>query len=397
MRISTENAYAATIDALQQRQQRLADAQQQLSSGKRVARPSDDPAAAARSERALAASARSDADQRALQASRNAMQQSEAALGSAGELLQRAHELMVAAGNGSYGDGERAKIGLELAGLRAQLLNLANQGDGGGGYLFAGQGAAEPPFVDGVGGVSFRGTAGALQLPAGERLPLTMDGAATWLAARSGNGVFVTAPAAGNGPGAWIDAGRVTDPAALTGDAYRIEFQVSAGLTTWSVLRNGLPTALVGQPYQSGQAISFDGMSVTVNGNPANGDAFELQPAAPDLSVFEVLDRAVAELQTANRSPAQVTQTVQTALRDLDACSANLQQRRTVAGEALSRIDRLEGRLADAKLQAQTERSLAEDLDLVQAVSDFQNQQTGYDAALKAYSMVQRLSLFQYL
>ncbi len=47
MRISTENAYAATIDALQQRQQRLADAQQQLSSGKRVARPSDDPAAAA--------------------------------------------------------------------------------------------------------------------------------------------------------------------------------------------------------------------------------------------------------------------------------------------------------------------------------------------------------------
>ena len=34
---------------------------------------------------------------------------------------------------------------------------------------------------------------------------------------------------------------------------------------------------------------------------------------------------------------------------------------------------------------------------MVQAISDFQNQQTGYDAALKAYSMVQRLSLFQYL
>ena len=32
-----------------------------------------------------------------------------------------------------------------------------------------------------------------------------------------------------------------------------------------------------------------------------------------------------------------------------------------------------------------------------QAISDFQNQQTGYDAALKTYSMVQRMSLFQYL
>jgi len=34
---------------------------------------------------------------------------------------------------------------------------------------------------------------------------------------------------------------------------------------------------------------------------------------------------------------------------------------------------------------------------MVQAISDFQLQQTSYDAALRAYSMVQRLSLFQYL
>ena len=32
-----------------------------------------------------------------------------------------------------------------------------------------------------------------------------------------------------------------------------------------------------------------------------------------------------------------------------------------------------------------------------EAISKFQNMQTGYDAALKSYSMVQRLSLFEYL
>jgi len=48
------------------------------------------------------------------------------------------------------------------------------------------------------------------------------------------------------------------------------------------------------------------------------------------------------------------------------------------------------------KLSSQTERSNAEDLDTTQANSDFSNQQTGYDAALEAYSMVQRLSLFNY-
>ena len=34
---------------------------------------------------------------------------------------------------------------------------------------------------------------------------------------------------------------------------------------------------------------------------------------------------------------------------------------------------------------------------MVQAISDFQNQQTGYEAALKTYSMVQRMSLFHYV
>ena len=54
-------------------------------------------------------------------------------------------------------------------------------------------------------------------------------------------------------------------------------------------------------------------------------------------------------------------------------------------------------RVGQDKLDAQQARSAAEDLDMVQAISDFQNRQTGYDAALKTYSIVQRMSLFDYL
>ena len=73
MRITTANSFTAAVDNLQQRQQDLQNAQDRLTSGKRVARPSDDPAAAARVERAMATSARAVADQRGLEASRNAM------------------------------------------------------------------------------------------------------------------------------------------------------------------------------------------------------------------------------------------------------------------------------------------------------------------------------------
>ena len=397
MRITTANAHDTAVHNLQQRQQELQLAQDRLTSGKRVARASDDPTAAARAERALATQARAAADQRGVEASRSAMQQTEGALGSATEALQQVRELVVAAGNGSYSDADRANLGARIRGLREQLLAAANRGDGAGGYLFGAQGSAQPPFIDGLGGVAFRGAGGHRQVQGGELLPMTQDGAAAWLSARSGNGVFVTAPAAGNGNGAWVDAGSVIDPAALTGADYSVVFSVSGGVTTYSVLMNGAPTAQTNLPYVDGQAIQFDGMALTVKGRPADGDRFDATPAAPDLSLFGVLDRIAGELQGAHRSSAQVAQTVASGLRDIDQVAGNLQLHRAMAGESLNRIDAVESRLAETRLDAQTERSLAEDLDMVQALSEFQAKQTGYDAALSTYSLVQRMSLFDYL
>jgi flagellar hook-associated protein 3 FlgL len=70
---------------------------------------------------------------------------------------------------------------------------------------------------------------------------------------------------------------------------------------------------------------------------------------------------------------------------------------RTQVGATLNRVDAVTGRLSALKLSSQTEESNATDLDMTQAISDFSSQQTGYDAALKAYSLVQKLSLFNYL
>jgi len=110
-----------------------------------------------------------------------------------------------------------------------------------------------------------------------------------------------------------------------------------------------------------------------------------------------VLDRSIADLSNGNSSNAQVAQDTVFNLRDIDQVMTRLTSARADAGATLNRIDGIEDRLDGVKLAAQTEKSTAEDLDMVQAISDFQNKQSGYDAALKSYSMVQRLSLFQYL
>lgn len=397
MHIATANAYNVSLEQLMTRQQNLANAQEQLTSGKRVNRASDDPAAAARAERALAAEARSTANQRAVDASDNAMTLSESALGDAGELLQQIREKLVQAGNTSLADADRKSIAGEISEMRKQLFAIANRTDGAGTYLFGGQSADQPPFIDTVTGVQFTGQAGAQQAASGEPLPLTVDGDTAWMSAMSGNGVFATRPLTSTGS-ARIDAGSVTNPQALTGDTYTVQFSVSGGATTYTVLQNGSPTtpAQNNVAFSPGQAIQVDGMSATISGNPANGDVFEMAPSTP-ISVFDAVDQAIADLNATNRTGTQNAQAASTNLAAIDSVMGQLQSARSQVGATLNRADGVTDRLSALKLASQTERNNAESLDMTQAISDFGNQQTGYDAALKTYSMVQKLSLFNYL
>jgi flagellar hook-associated protein 3 FlgL len=237
-------------------------------------------------------------------------------------------------------------------------------------------------------------------------LPLSSDGAAAWLKASTGNGVFMTSSAlnsvTGNPiTGASIDAGSVSNPSALfpvADTGYRIHFTSSSTYDIESYsLSTGLTSYETTGTYQPGVAIDLYGMSVTVSGAPTTGDQFNIEPSTPTLSVFDSIDQAIADLQTPNRTPAQRVQSTADSLRDIDSSMATLNLVRTAAGGTLNRIDNETSRLATQKLNAQTTRSNAEDLDMVEAIADFQNQQTGYEAALKSYSMVQKMSLFQYL
>jgi flagellar hook-associated protein 3 FlgL len=307
MRVATLSSFERGLSTLQRRQAEMAEQQEKLTSGKRVARASDDPAAAARAERAMAAQLRVDAEQRALDASRNAIVQAESALGDAGELLQQVREHVLSAGNASYSDAERRGLAVAIRGLRDQMLAIANRGDGAGNYLFGGQGSTQPPFSDAPGGVRFAGDSGAAMTANAQPLPLTVDGGGTWL--------------------------KAPDP--------------DLGTDT--------------------------------------------------LSAFDMLDRLATELETPGRSNDDIAATVREGVKDLDSVMNHLLSARSRLGEVLNRTDSVEVRLSQQGLMAAAERSAAEDLDMVEAVSDFQTQQTGYDAALKAYSMVQRLSLFDYV
>lgn len=405
-RLSTSQTYDATIDRLVRRQADLSDAQERMSSGKRVTRASDDPSNAARAERALSSLQRVDAGKRTLETSKTMMTQAESALGDANELLQQARELMVASGNPAYTDSERQAIATQLAGIRSQLLGIANRSDGANGFLFSGQGSQQPPFVDGPGGVTYSGDAGQNMVGRENAMPLTFDGRATWLTAPTGNGVFATSVVASTGT-AVIDGGSISNATAYYAQppsTYDITFNTAVTPNTYTVVRTPLPpaaavpvTSVNAAAFTPGQAIQVDGMTFTITGNPASGDQFRIRPSTETLSVFDSLDKAVSDLSASGRTSTQITQANAQNLNNMDAVMQRLQLKRSDAGNTLTMIDNATDRLASQKLQSETERSNAEDLDMVQAISEFQTKQTGYDAALRSYSMVQKLSLFQYL
>jgi len=393
-RISTSHAYDSALNNLMSRQDNLTQTQEQMTSGKRVIKASDDPTAAARAERARALSERTTASEKAVDASANAMTLTESALGDASELLQQARELMVSAGDASYSDAERASKASAIKAIRDQLLSVANRPDGQGGYVFSGQGSGGAPFVDKPGGVAFQGVGGSVNVATDEPLPLTLDGGSVWLSANTGNGVFVTKNT--NSTTAWIDSGRVTSPSQVTSSTYDIQFSNTSGTPTYSVLKDGNPVS-TGNAFTSGQTITVDGMSFSISGTPADGDDFQTTPSTKTLSVFDALDNAVAALSTSDQGGPKVQQAVQDSLRNIDQCNSAISSARSFAGTTLQRLDGVKGRLDATELSAQTARSSAEDLDMVKALSSFNAQQTGYQAALQSYATIQKLSLFQYL
>jgi len=219
----------------------------------------------------------------------------------------------------------------------------------------------------------------------------------------TGNGVFAVTAASGNAGTAQVTADRVTDPA-LAGDGhtYQVKFavDVATGATTYDVIdqtpppatpTSGLPTT---QTYTSPTTISFAGRAIDIAGAPANGDSFTVSPST-QTSVFQVLDDTIAAIRSGN--PTTVSSGIAQGLSQIDFAMSRLSDARGLAGELLNRADRIQSDLDTRGTQLEAQRSSAEDLDMIKAFSDFQNQSTAHQAALQSYAQVQKLSLLNYL
>ncbi|WP_053843165.1 flagellar hook-associated protein FlgL [Paracidovorax avenae] len=422
-RTASANQYENALRNLSQRQTALSNLQENLTSGKRVVRASDDPVAAAQAERAITRISRVQSEQRALENARNTVTQAESTLGQAVDIVQELRQLIVSAGGGTLKPEDRKTIMNQVQGLREQLSDMVNRKDTNGLPLLGALGSALAPFLGPQSGspdYSFAGLPGQASGSA-TSLPMSLDGESAFMFQPKRDGVY-TASVSNIPTGRLLttDGVKAGDTSLITGDDYQIVFSGvgpggTAGTTTATYTITNMTTGVASAPvtvpdFPADKPVSIavtgiPGVSFNITGtptkqndgtynfSPANGDTISLKPSA---SIFSSIDQAVRDIGGATNGNA-AAQAVGQALNNIDIGLERIQNMRGYAGELLNRADRITGDQDKRADQLEADRSRAEDLDMIKGISDFQNNQTGYQAALQSYAQVQKLSLFNYI
>ena len=185
------------------------------------------------------------------------------------------------------------------------------------------------------------------------------------------------------------------------GDQYRLDFSAPTPQTiTYSIVDTTTGTTLsTGNPYASGQAITFNGLQFNIQGTPANGDQFTVQPSV-NQSIFTTLKNLINVLNTpasGSVGQAKLTNGLNTAQDDIGHALDNILTVRATIGSRLNSIDSLDSNGSDKDLQYSSTLSDLQDLDYTKAITELTQQQTTLTAAQQSFVKISGLSLFNYL
>jgi flagellar hook-associated protein 3 FlgL len=150
-------------------QSSLSKTQEQLSTGKQITKPSDEPDKASLVTRLESELARQESYQSTLSTVEIKLSTQETALRNVSDVMYRIKELTVQANSDTMGKLDRESIAVEIESLRDQVLSLANTQDTSGNYIFAGSRVTEPSFgLNSQGLIDYQGDQSRMQVAVGD-------------------------------------------------------------------------------------------------------------------------------------------------------------------------------------------------------------------------------------
>jgi len=397
MRISTSHIFNQNLSAMLTQQTEMGRTQLQVSTGKKILNPSDDPAASVQILNLQREISLTDQYQANADKAENKLSIEEGSLKSATELVQRIRELAIQGLNDSNTQNDRTTLAAEISQLNEQLLTLANTRDSNGDYIFSGFSNDIQPYS--TVGASYAGDSGQRNMQVGPGVLIATNDAGNEIFESRHVQTAVTDNNAGPPSSGVLNIISVGSDHAIPS---AIDIDFSTGPDTLTVTMGGTPYAVT--PYVAGQEISLKQLdpslpdfTVSMDGTLANGDSYQMNTqVTPNQTIFSTINDFVTALSSdavsANDSPNDGDFLIN--------ITASLETIVNAQSEIGSRLNAVEQqREVSSGISFAVEKTLSQlkDLDYASAISKLSLQTLGLQAAQQSFSRVQNLSLFNFL
>lgn len=374
---------------------RLQKVHEQLSSGKRIRRGSDDPPAVIQAVSLRSTLQMNDQFLRTINLSKTWLETSESAMGIMTDVLARARELAVQGANGALNAGDRRAIAMEVDQLLGSAVAAGNTSSSGA-YLFAGHRITTTPFS-----IAIAPTVGAIALSDSSSEPATVSGAYTGTTTRDFVVEVVTAGGDAGGTQAITSIKVSTDggatfgaPIAVAADSASIGNGLTINFTAPGTTTNAgdrysfsaYPTGAVMYNGDNGQMPREIGakllLSINVTGQRSDASL---------RSVFQTLVQLRDDLNANSQSA------ISADVGAVDTAMDTVLKLRAEAGAKVNRFNFTEQRLLDVQIDLKRLLTETEDVDMAETITKFQLEESVYQAALNAGARAIQPSLLDFM
>jgi len=400
MRISTSMLNQDAVNGILADETQVAQTQAELSTGKSINSPSDNPVGEVQLLQLNNTNAQNTQYISNGQAANTNLTLEEQALSTSTTTLQSIRDLVVEANSGQNSQADLQAIATQISSLESSLQGTANSQNAQGQYLFAGYSSSTQPFVRASSGaIAYLGDAGtsSVAINSGTSVQTGDPGSSVFMNIPGGNGTFSTAASTSTTGTGVVDAGSVQDAADWVPGQYTITFSSPTAYT----VTNAAGTQVASGIYDSTQGgeVAFNGVEVGITGAPAAGDTFTVSPSTKQ-SVFETLDNLISSLNNAGGSSAaraQLSSSLGTSLQQIDQSLDQITNVSANVGARINLISSTANAVNTNSTTVSTQISNISDLDYASASAQYSQELVALQAAEQSYAAIDGLSLFKVL
>ncbi len=405
MRISTQQLFNRGLEQIQDVTAQQQKTQLQLSTGKKVLTPADDPVASTRILELNQELAINKQFQRNVELADGRLKLQDDLLGSVDSVVQRIRELAIAAGNGILSSDDLSSIASEVEERLDQLAGLLNSQDASGEYVFSGFQGGTQPFQKNVSGAyTYQGDDGRrfVQVEQSVSIASTENGKQIFQDIPVNENTFYTYASNTNQsvPTAQITAGQVIDQEiydAFYPEDLTVTFNSASDFSVTESSTGRVVAASL--PYSANSPIVVNGVQFEITGTPVAGDDFFVASSEKQ-GVLTTVEKLVYGLRNFNNSASGrevFSNVVNSAIGNLDSAETSILEARSQIGARQNTMETTAEQLKDVEILTKEILTKIEAVDYAEAVSLLSVQQFTLEAAYSSYSKVTSLSLFDRL